>query len=939
MLRPLVSGLALALALGCAHAPPPTVKPNIDPGVHPRPDSTRSVTTPLEPAIPPEEAYLEGGMPLASTGIPRFLQDFPTYDGRGVVIGILDSGIDPSVPGLGLTTTGERKILDLRDFSGEGAVALFPVTPSDDSVRIGSRLLAGFGRVASFDAHGPFYGGLVAELPLGQGPAADLNGNGIVGDTLPVIVARASDGWVLFADTDGDGTLADERPIHDYLIAHEIFGWHRPGGQPPLTLAVNFTDDREGRPRLDLFFDTSGHGTHVSGIAAGHDMYKVPGFNGVAPGAWLLGLKIANDAQGGVSTTGSMLRAMDYAIRFAEARRLPLVLNMSFGVGNEFEGTARIDQLVDSVLAAHPDLVFTISAGNDGPGLSTLGFPGSASLPITVGAMLPVTRHAGMATPPEPVAYFSSRGGELAKPDLVTPGTAYSTVPPWHAGEEEESGTSMAAPHAAGLAALLRSGLKQADREATAREIKQALMATAHPVDAESFLDVGAGIPDVGAAWRWLAAGHRVPAVKVAALGGHGVDAAFRPAGLASPADTLQRFVLFPSAEARGSAFRLRSDAAWLLAPDSVVLGGEADTVTLRYHLEGASGATRIGMVTAWGADSLAGPVFRLVNAIGTAVPVDSGWNEKAFAPVAAGGQRRLFVLADSGQPFEVRARVGSMQRALVFLHEPDGMPLRGSTPQVAVPGDPEVTFRPDARDIVAGAYQVAAVAPPTQKSAVRFLVQRPPVRFDAKRTPDGVSATITSRGDGRATGTVSLALTGAERTVRVIGHGSDTTGIPLIIPAWANRTEVDVVMDPRQWSRFTDFGVTLSRRDGAEIEALPLNYALGRLSVDSLGDLAGAPAVLRLFPGLAEPGSTERWAATVLLRFEAADSIPLSGEGPRSFDLEGRAATTLHFDWAAPPWSVAEGFYPLGSLTVTTQGVPWSRTVPLAPPVPALRP
>ena len=51
------------------------------------------------------------------------------------------------------------------------------------------------------------------------------------------------------------------------------------------------------------------------------------GFDGVAPGAQLLGLKIATGAQGGITTTGSMIRAMDYAIRFAEQRQLPLVLN------------------------------------------------------------------------------------------------------------------------------------------------------------------------------------------------------------------------------------------------------------------------------------------------------------------------------------------------------------------------------------------------------------------------------------------------------------------------------------------------------------------------------------------------------------------------------------------------------------------------------------
>ena len=71
-----------------------------------------------------------------------------------------------------------------------------------------------------------------------------------------------------------------------------------PGGRPKVTVAANFGEASEA-PTLDLVFDTGAHGTHVSGIAAGHDLYGVPGFDGVAPGAQLLGLKIANSAQGG----------------------------------------------------------------------------------------------------------------------------------------------------------------------------------------------------------------------------------------------------------------------------------------------------------------------------------------------------------------------------------------------------------------------------------------------------------------------------------------------------------------------------------------------------------------------------------------------------------------------------------------------------------------
>src|SRR5438067_7309820 len=80
---------------------------------------------------------------------------------------------------------------------------------------------------------------------------------------------------------------------------------------------------------------------------------------------------------------------MEYAARFAEQRNLPLVLNLSWGIGNEPGERAVLDSIVNAFVTAHPGIVFAISAGNDGPGLSTVGLPGSADLAISVGAALP----------------------------------------------------------------------------------------------------------------------------------------------------------------------------------------------------------------------------------------------------------------------------------------------------------------------------------------------------------------------------------------------------------------------------------------------------------------------------------------------------------------------------------------------------------------------
>src|SRR5205814_8600281 len=102
-----------------------------------------------------------------------------------------------------------------------------------------------------------------------------------------------------------------------------------------------------------------------AGMAAALAPCTVPSFGGAARGAPLLGLKIADAARGGISGTGSMQRAMAYAAPYAEQRNMPLVLNLSFGVGNEREGHAVIDSIVNAFLVAHPAVVFTISAGNE----------------------------------------------------------------------------------------------------------------------------------------------------------------------------------------------------------------------------------------------------------------------------------------------------------------------------------------------------------------------------------------------------------------------------------------------------------------------------------------------------------------------------------------------------------------------------------------------
>ena len=934
-IRPVV--LLGAALLGCAPAAVQPPKPNIDPG-HldlPGPTSPPVAERPdAVPVAPADAAFARGWMPLAATGVTAFLKAHPEWDGRGVVIGILDSGIDAGVPGLQRTPTGNPKILDLRDFSGEGAVSLGRLDPHGDSVRIGGVMLAGMSRVRTLNAAGPWYGGVFRERPLGDMPASDLDGDGDNQDSLAVLVTQASDGWIAMVDTDGDGSLAGERPVHDFLHGRDTFGWAQSGKASPLTVAVNLTAT-DGVPSLDLFFDTSGHGTHVAGIAAGNDLYGVGGFDGVAPGAQLIGVKIANNAQGGVTVTGSMLRGIDYAIRFAHARQIPLVLNMSFGVGNEVEGTARIDQIVDSVLAANPDVAFAISAGNDGPGLSTVGFPGSSERALTVGATFPLSFLEGAPTDgrPDPVAYFSSRGGEFAKPDIVTPGVAYSAVPRWSVGEERKGGTSMASPHAAGLLALLRSAAVAEHLTPSAGQLKQALMVTARPLPGATYLDEGTGTPNIGAAWAWLREGRVVPEVSTRAGGGGRTSAALRR--LTSPADTIQVFNLVRPAGAAPLSVTLRSDSPWLVAPPTLQLGAGTTVVSLRYRSSELPGAgAHVAVVTGWGPDTLAGPIFRLVNTIIVAVAADTALAETALD---AGTTERVFFAADSGVPFAVRiASDGSGPTLLGALHTPGGRPGPDENILPAGPGAP-ADFVVDASDVRSGVWEADALGSPVAAGAASVTVQTSPVLIGLTRDPKGVELSLDNRASAPATLQVGVALVGAQRGALVPGLGSREESLAFTVPAWARQLLVDVRMPPQDWARFTDFAVTLYDQSGRIAAKEPMNYSDVRLRTELAESLAGQTLTLRLTPALADTADTSVWNLDIRFRLYSDTPVALdvsAGEDTRTVQLTPGGRAAVRFQMAASPWPLPDGFFPLGRAVVMEGDFPWTREAGLPAPI-----
>jgi tripeptidyl-peptidase II len=919
--------LLAALSLGCGAAPRPGAAPAPAPGAAGTAAPTRPATPPpgapgpatRAPELPPPVAFAAGLMPLRSTGVDQFLAKHPTYDGRGVLIGILDTGVDPGVDGLITTSTGAPKIVELRDFSGEGLVALTPVTPQGDSVRVGGRALGGAGRIARLTSATTWYAGVLRELPLGKVPGADLNGDGNNTDVFPVVVVRATDGWVAFLDSNLNDSFEDEMPLHDYRQGHETIAL----GTKPITLAANFAEVN-GVPVLDFVFDNFSHGTHVAGIAAGHALFNVDGFDGVAPGAQLLALKVANGARGGVTVTGSMQRALEYAAAYAARRGMPLVLNLSFGVGNEFAGRAVIDSIVNAFLLAHPDIVLTISAGNDGPGLSTVGFPGSADLALSVGAVFPgaFARPVQPGTPPaaDAVGWWSSRGGALAKPDLVTPGVAFSTVPRWDTGSEIKGGTSMAAPHAAGLAACLLSALLQEGRRVSAAELVQSLRATATPFAGATVLDEGAGLPHLEAAYRWLLGEHQGSEYLVhTAAGG---SALFLRDGPGGPSDTLRVFRVRHVAGLRAAEFALKSNASWLSVP-AVVPAGARETeipVTLRPGAFAAPGVY-VAAVSAWNAnDSLAGALFRLPSTV--VVPHDLATkplDDERRAIAAARVQRYFLRAARPGATLQATVTLPDSltERATARLYEPNGEPFRDREEVALGHGEPGTArFTVRAEDLVPGVYELDVFAPPLAAATATVTAALAPVAL----LETGAGVELSNSGDATVAARTSVTLLGAERRFAVTGRGAPAESLTVRVPGWAQRVGIDVEMPREQWDEFTDFGVTEFDSAGQQVGQGALNYAVGRHGFDVPGDLKDRPVTIELFPAFARERGGQPWRATVRVRFLLKEPRPAGDGRDVTVVGGGRVAVPLG---KPPALTLPVGAGPLVELRVRPTAAP----------------
>ncbi len=223
--------------------------------------------------------------------------------------------------------------------------------------------------------------------------------------------------------------------------------------------------------RVAFSDDDSSHGTHVAGIAAGNADTPAGGgrrVSGVAPRAYLGNYKVFVETDSGLSPNANS-PAIVAAIEAAVADGMD-VINFSGGEPEIEPSRDIVARALDAAAAA--GVVSVVAAGNDYNdfGAGSVSSPANAEGAIAVAAV-----EIGGSPTTRTHAEFSSVGPTTIslrlKPDVAAPGVnVLSSVP--GGGWSEFSGTSMAAPHIAGSAALLR----QRHPSWSAEQVKSALV-------------------------------------------------------------------------------------------------------------------------------------------------------------------------------------------------------------------------------------------------------------------------------------------------------------------------------------------------------------------------------------------------------------------------------------------------------------------------------
>lgn len=880
---------------------------------------------------------------LKNTGVESFKVKYPEFDGRGTIIFVLDTGVDMGVDGLTKTSTDDVKVIDVQDFTGQGDIGILEAEIVEEEElyyfvnKENSLKIKGAKNLSKSAVDDKYFIGVVPETlwkNSGSG-AEDINQNGTTDDNFYFVTFETSENgenfWVLYIDSNHDGDLSDEKALRNYKEKYDTFTFFTEKGLTSFTIAINIFPEKR---MVNFFFDDGSHGTHCAGISAGN---KIGNNNlyGIAPGAKVIGLKLGdNNLAGGATVSESMKLSYLYADKVSKEREEPCIINMSFGIGSEIEGQADIEVFLDELVKNNPYLYIATSNGNEGPGLSTSGIPASSNSIFSTGAVLAKevgNDLYGTTLDRDIILHFSSRGGEVTKPDVVAPGACVSTVPNFSRGDRFW-GTSMASPYSAGVMSVL---LGAAKKEFPNVKIPSLLLYTALRESAQfmpgyDFVDQGNGLINVEAAWELLK--KYINDGEISKFETYSVSS-FAPNMPDSKASNfyvrdasfltgLEKFSFritrnnFINQKSFYRLFNLKSSADWLKPMQKTVHIRNNQPTVVNFMIDNSI-LTKPGLynskIKATRADKTAFPEFDLMATLIVPFEFNSANNYSLFfenEKVLPGDHKRYFIKIPAGSShLSISLESGKKNYTALryYLHNPSGKREFFGNINSINKDDKKVDF---INNIEPGIYELIVLGEFTseKESTYNLTLEIDAINFLGHYIGNNKPLEIVNYFSKQSKYDISGKLKGYQKEYTVNFTDQKIFSIPITLQPGESKKEFAVSLSKTDFNKLTDFALMIYDDKGKAQFVGGLSYRSDMASINKIKNDATENYKFVLIPGFAN-GPTDLEIKIVEYTYlEKEVDLNLKSSGKSNITMYPYINYNLDVNFSLPEIELTEG-------------------------------
>lgn len=492
-------------------------------------DQTQTQAAAIPAAVRPPDRdtpAINPYLPTSAIGAAQFTASHPTFDGRGVVVAVVDTNIDLLLPELRTARALDGTLVPkFADIYSAAPNALVPINGDDNPsayvrVAMQTKISASGGKLTYQNQsylvpHNDQYRvGMLNERIAG--PAGDLNRDGNpAGSSELFSVLWNETSNTVWVDTNQNLDFTDEKPMTDYRVKHDVGIFGRDDPKTAVRETVGFVIQTDAQHQAVFVIPGyGGHGTGVTGAAFGSNFFGGK-INGVAPAAQIISIPPGRASH---ITPG-------YIEAVITAMKDPRVDLVTIEFGNFLplnDGHSTFSTIAGRLVNKYGKLLFA-GAGNGTDGLNGIISPADANEVIAIGSY--ISRETSRVNygvelrDADNMNGYTSHGPTKAgglKPNLLAPTSSLSTrvgfLPgenrygtyPLPAGYQIYGGTSTSSPFAAAAAALLISAAKQSGVQYEAKRLRWALLSSARFLPKYSPELQGDGLLQVEAAWEAL---------------------------------------------------------------------------------------------------------------------------------------------------------------------------------------------------------------------------------------------------------------------------------------------------------------------------------------------------------------------------------------------------------------------------------------------------